>query len=139
MPVRRRLIGNLRRRDRPAGASLNRPGVAVCIPGLHLCLRGSDQLIPAGNPVYGRLYGGHTVHAGADHQRDPGSAGPRRTVHREKDRGMSVHPAQCGADCSCWEEALSSCSTLRLITLCTTSRRLDKLGKESGGGFIFLP
>lgn len=70
MPVRRRLIGNLRRRDRPAGASLNRPGVAVCIPGLHLCLRGSDQLIPAGNPVYGRLYGGHTVHTGADHQRD---------------------------------------------------------------------
>ena len=48
MPVRRRLIGNLRRRDRPAGASLNRPGVAVCIPGLHLCLRGSDRLFQLG-------------------------------------------------------------------------------------------
>ena len=47
---------------------------------------GAISLFQLGIRVYGRLYTA-AILSGADHQRDPGSAGPRRTVHREKDRG----------------------------------------------------
>ena len=104
--------------------SSDRPGLVLRLSGVPLYLCGRDQLIPAGNPVYGCRGGGDPLYPGADHKCDSGRPGFRRAVYHEEDR-LCLHSVQRGADCGGGRSA--------------SVRRRFANAARPGSGFILLP